>query len=406
MKKIANQVILIALALAFLGQSQPAGKTSVAVYPIKAVGSVDKSLTATLSSLLGYELGQSSQLIVLDESMLKAVMERQAMNISDLCDDTVCQVEIGKLVKAQKMAVGELSKLGERYILTVKLIDIQSGAMETTTKDECYCSEGQLDKLVAVAGAKIRNHLGDPVPIPALPGDQAFLLVQPSTPEPQVPTPVRPAFVPVQRPAPQPGEFYPPNTKGGPMVLVKDFNFYMDKYEVTNQDYQECVAAGVCPENKKYDGFISADQPVVGVELNDAITYCEWANKRLPTEKEWLQAAYGSDVRKYPWGNNKPYCELANYKECNINKTVPVQSLPKGASPYGAMNMADNVSEIIDTNLGFIGGNYTYGERLLSNFMSMNYMYKIPIAGHMSGKIIQGTNFSKQQYIGFRCARD
>jgi len=81
MKKLSARFVFFVLALALLGQAQAPGKTSVAVYPIKAVGGVDKSLAQTMTSLLGYELSQSPKLIYIREDMLKEVMKRQAQGM-------------------------------------------------------------------------------------------------------------------------------------------------------------------------------------------------------------------------------------------------------------------------------------------------------------------------------------
>ncbi|OGP58848.1 MAG: hypothetical protein A2V67_19220 [Deltaproteobacteria bacterium RBG_13_61_14] len=159
--------------VAFSSLSQEPKKTSVAIYPIKAAGAVDKAVAQALSALLSSELTPSPKLRVIEEAMLKEVMERQAMNISDACDDTVCQVEIGKLVQAQKIVTGDLVKLGAKYILSLRLIDIQTSTTEFSTKDECTCAEDQLDQLVAVAAVKVRNYCGDNVPLPALAQQQA-----------------------------------------------------------------------------------------------------------------------------------------------------------------------------------------------------------------------------------------
>lgn len=142
------------------------------------------------------------------------------------------------------------------------------------------------------------------------------------------------------------------------MVFVSDFNFYIDKYEVTNQDYDECVAAGACKAVKKKAGFDAPKQPVVWVNQEEARTYCQWAGKRLPKEQEWQEAAQGTDGRIYPWGYDPPSCNLANYSECGVQGTLPVGSKPAGASPYGALDMAGNVWEWVEEKGVLRGGSW------------------------------------------------
>jgi len=125
--------------------------------------------------------------------------------------------------------------------------------------------------------------------------------------------------------------------------------YYIDKFEVTQGEYSECVRAGKrksgCQDNSKYDGFTGERQPVVGVTWDQAKSYCEWAGKHLPTEAQWEKAARGTDGRKYPWGNQTISCSLANYSDCKKGKTVEVGGYASGASPYGALDMMGNVWE-------------------------------------------------------------
>jgi formylglycine-generating enzyme required for sulfatase activity len=130
--------------------------------------------------------------------------------------------------------------------------------------------------------------------------------------------------------------------------------FYMDRYPITNAEYQRFInAVGYSPLVHMPDGRVppgKEDHPVVNVSWNDAWAYAHWADKRLPSEAEWEKAASWDPVQRvktnYPWGNvwNASCCNIAD--KDGQGDTSPVAACsPGGDSPYSIADMLGNVWE-------------------------------------------------------------
>lgn len=118
-------------------------------------------------------------------------------------------------------------------------------------------------------------------------------------------------------------------------VYVDDF--YLDKYEVTNQRYAQCVEEGTClrPLNDmEYGNDAYSDHPVIFITWDMASTYCAWRDARLPTIVEWEKAAQ-DELKEvdYYWGEESPVCQRGS----RLGRSVePETDLDPETSPVGS----------------------------------------------------------------------
>ncbi|MBI5235028.1 MAG: SUMF1/EgtB/PvdO family nonheme iron enzyme [Deltaproteobacteria bacterium] len=127
-------------------------------------------------------------------------------------------------------------------------------------------------------------------------------------------------------------------------VRIGNETLHIDRFEVTNAAYDAFLkSSGHLPppawESAALKGKENA--PVVNVSWYDAIAYCRWVGKRLPTEEEWRSAAIGNAKHKYPWGDDFDKTK-ANTVEAGYRMAVPVGSFP---AQNGLHDMIGNVSE-------------------------------------------------------------
>ncbi|MCF6325558.1 MAG: formylglycine-generating enzyme family protein [Gammaproteobacteria bacterium] len=246
-----------------------------------------------------------------------------------------------------------------------------------------------------------------------------------------------------------------------PQREVRLDTFYIDRYEVPNERYKEFVILNnkTVPQTWSDNGYLLVRQildiandevlhrladelfkldmntqtasretlldaiekkqrgqdnlPVTGIAWADANDYCQWLNKRLPTEREWEKAARGTEGNEYPWGNEW-HKEYANSGAGNRwdSGVAPINHYHKGQSPFGVFNMSGNVMEwTADWYQQYPGNDYQskeYGE-----------IFKVVRGGGWGGMGHYAINhFNRTSYrfylrpestfpdLGFRCAKN
>ncbi|HWC96188.1 MAG TPA: SUMF1/EgtB/PvdO family nonheme iron enzyme [Candidatus Sulfopaludibacter sp.] len=194
--------------------------------------------------------------------------------------------------------------------------------------------------------------------------------------------------------------------------------FDIDKFPVTNGQFAEFLRAsnyrpaddhnflrdwkgGTYPEGWE-------KRPVTWVSLEDARAYAKWAGKRLPHEWEWQYAAQGLDGRAYPWGTN--WCDECAPKQdhgYDLRGATPVDAFPKGASPFGVMDMTGNVwqwtEELQDehTRAAVLRGGSYY--RPGASHWYFPAAYKLTEHGKY---LLIAPSKDRAGTVGFRCVKD
>ncbi|MFH1762324.1 MAG: CsgG/HfaB family protein [bacterium] len=126
-------------------------KMSVAVLDFQAKGMSAEEVTA-LSDRFRTELFNVGKFIVMERGQMDAIMNEQGFQKSGACTDEACLVEMGQLLGVDRMVAGSIGKLGQLYLINVRIINIATGQIERTVSEDCNCPiEGLIVSLKKVA---------------------------------------------------------------------------------------------------------------------------------------------------------------------------------------------------------------------------------------------------------------
>lgn len=248
------------------------------------------------------------------------MLEHQAGKQALGCDDDQCIAEIGGALGVDFIVAGDIGKLGNRYLMNLKLIDI--GRAETKQRAS-RTVEGDMGLLIDEMPGMVSELLGRAQAAPR----QA---AQPQVVGPDTSNMVR---IPA-------GSFMmgsKKNTRGGRFIHKVTLDaFYIDRTEVTQEAYEKVM--GKNPSANKG----CATCPVERVTWKEAAAYCEKIGKRLPTEAEWEYAGRAGTTTLYYWGDGKPG-DYGWYSRNAEGSTHPVGQ--KKPNPWGLYDMSGNVNE-------------------------------------------------------------
>jgi len=384
-----------------------AAPPKVALLPCAPLVEATAEEAAWLDGKLVRELKARADLVPREE--LLAAMTAQGVSDPTACDDA-CLVELGKRLGAGRVVRQTLSmqkkvqSTGTVWQWVVRQVDVASGRPWGHFERMCMCARSVWDVVARQHASQLVAF--DPAARLELAHKEPAQASKGPIEEPGM------VYVPA-------GEFVMGSEWGEPDELPRhavDLDaFYIDTYEVTNAEYQRCIDEADCTRQMSWDrpDLMGPTQPVVGVRWYDAVAYCRFVGKRLPTEAEWEKAARGTDERRFPWGDEwHPGWVNMHTPDDGFAGTAPVGSFPKNVSPYGAYDMAGNAWEWTQDlhDREFYARsprknplNEEVGWRRIMRGGS--WMYDVPFF-ETSFNRSPGRAYFRKEYVGFRCAMD
>ncbi len=135
----------------------PAGKAvNIAVLDLFPGTGIEREKARFLSDILRSFLANDKRFTLVDRNNMEAILKEQGFQISDYCDSSECSVRVGRLLGVEKMVSGTIGRLGERLMVTLQILDVETGRIDAAAENSCnYCSEEDLPELLRECAQKM-----------------------------------------------------------------------------------------------------------------------------------------------------------------------------------------------------------------------------------------------------------
>lgn len=149
-------ITLIFFSSFFANTASSYEKIPIAVLDLEAKGDASQSTAEALTALMSNDLFNTDRFDIAERERIKQIMEEHSLQMTGYTDYEQT-VELGKKLNVEKMVTGELTKIGSKYIITVRLIDVMAGKVDVADKEECKCAEDELTDLIENLSKRIAN---------------------------------------------------------------------------------------------------------------------------------------------------------------------------------------------------------------------------------------------------------
>lgn len=155
MRKLVGIFCLVFLPVMLI-HAYGAEPMRIVVINLKADGVADRT-ARTVSNMLRTEFINLGEFTVVERSQMDAILKEQGLQQTG-CTDQECAVQLGRLMSARKILIGEVSPMGKSIIMTVRIVDVEKGFSEFAATEKAK-SEDVLDIAVGSISRKIASRI-------------------------------------------------------------------------------------------------------------------------------------------------------------------------------------------------------------------------------------------------------
>ena len=128
-KEIKVLSIFVCVAMIVLSYTQEKKKT-IAVLDFNVVSGLSATEAITLTNSFRSELFKTQKYNVLERKEMESILSEQAFTLTGACNSAECAVEVGQLLSAEKIVIGDIGKIGQSYSITIRLVDVSTSKIE------------------------------------------------------------------------------------------------------------------------------------------------------------------------------------------------------------------------------------------------------------------------------------